>query len=385
MEAIMGNDSKREYITILRLRYSNSTKKQKSIILDEFCATFNHNRKYAIRVLQPPSDKAKTPKGRKKKYSPECEHHLRKLWMIMDQMCSKRMAAAMPMWIPFYEVDESLRKELLSMSPATIDRTLHPFRSELSRKLRSGTKPGRLIKNQIPIKPFDFNIQEPGFVEADTVAHCGNSLSGEFIWSITLTDIYSGWTENRAVMGKGSAGVLSSLKDMEKALPFPLKGFNSDNGSELLNYHILRFLKDKGVEHTRSRAYKKNDNCHVEQKNWTHVRQIFGYERFDQRELIPLMNEFYCSEQSLLQNFFFPQVKLIRKIRIGSKYKFTYSKPLTPYQRLMACEAISNEKKDYLKAIFDTLNPIELKSKRQEKIKNFLKVITKKFDQKNVA
>ena len=199
--------------------------------------------------------------------------------------------AASDWWLPcrcgchtmrasFGALEESLRSKLTSISAASIDRLLKPIRVQHPKGL-SGTKPGTLLKNQIPIRTTHWDITLPGFMEADTVAHCGNSLAGDFVWSLTLTDILTGWTECRATWNKGSSGVLEQIKAIEQALPFKLRGFDCDNGSEFLNHHLLRYFSEHPVKpvFTRSRPYKKNDNAHVEQKNWTHVRQLFGYER----------------------------------------------------------------------------------------------------------
>ena len=216
------------------------------------------------------------------------------------------------------------------------------------RKGLSGTKPGSLLKNQIPIRTDNWDINKPGFIEADTVAHCGNSLAGDFIWSITMTDILTGWTENRAVWNKGAIGVNKQVKDIENRLPFELLGFDCDNGSEFLNHHLLRYFTDRKnkVNFTRSRPYKKNDNAHVEQKNWTQVRHLFGYDRLDIKSLVEPMNDLYSNEWSLYNNFFRPSQKLIKKTKINSKYIKKYDKPKTPYERLLDSGILSEEKKN---------------------------------------
>ena len=250
------------------------------------------------------------------------------------------------------------------MSPATIDRYLKPYRSELSRHKHSGTKPGSLIKSKIPIQPMDWNVQCPGFAEADSVAHCGHTLEGSFVWSITLTDIFTTWTENRAVWNKGAKNTVAGVEDIEKNLPFPLLGFDSDNGSEFLNHHLINYFTCDNtlrVQLFRSRPYKKNDNAHVEQKNWTHVRQIFGYHRIDNPDVVDLMNDLYKNELSILNNFFSPSIKLIRKTRIGAKIKKEYDLPQTPYQRLLNSKTLSPEQLIRLDKLYVTQNPFKLK------------------------
>lgn len=361
----MSIELTREYLESIRVRYSSSKKFEKSLILDEFCKVSGLNRKYAIRVL---NSKPRTRKksGRKKTYCERCRFHLGKLWIKMNQMCSKKLVVALQEWLPFYEhptCDDEVRRLLLTMSASTIDRELKQYKARYLRSRRAGTKPGSILKTMIPIKPFDYNITKPGFVEADTVAHCGNSLEGQFAWSLTFTDVYSGWTNNRATWCKGSLGVVAGIQDIEKDLPYEFFAFNSDNGSEFLNNHLVNYFKSKGekINFSRSRCYKKNDNCHVEQKNWTHVRDIFGYERFDKKEIVSIMNQIYKKYHNPLLNFFVPQVKLLHKTRVGSRYVKKYSKPMTPYERLMECPEVSQEKKEELQKIKNSLNPFELR------------------------
>jgi len=373
----MSSDLRKEYTRVVWLRYQNANKKKKGLILDEFCATRCINRKYAIRLFSKVPTHFKNRPGRKKTYSDHAVYHLRRLWILLNQMNSKRLKEALPYWLCFYVASAEVKAELLVMSPATMDRKLAQFRATVARRRRSGTKPGSLIKNIIPIKPFDFEIRQPGHVEADTVAHCGGSLAGNFIWSLTFTDIFSGWTENRAVWGKGSKGVVDAIREIEKLLPFGILSFNSDNGSEFLNYHLIRYFGPEGEKKrhhqlmTRSREYKKNDNAHVEQKNWTHVREVFGYDRFSNPDQVELMNHVYREEHSLLHNFFYPQMKLKTKVRVGSRYKRTYTKAMTPYQRILACEHVSPEAKDRLTTLFKTLNPFKLRQQMQQKFKEF--------------
>ena len=232
-----------------------------------------------------------------------------------------------------------------------------------------------MLKNIIPIKSFDFKAHGPGHVEADTVAHCGTSLSGTFIWTVTFTDVYSGWTENRAIWSKHTDDVLSALIDFRQNAPFELLSFNTDNGTEFLSQNIMRYLScdenQRKVLFTRSRAYKKNDNCHVEQKNWTHVREIFGYDRFDDEGLLPLMNEIYTEYYNVLSNFFVPQLKLVQKTRIGAKYTRKYDSPMTPYQRLMQSPDLTVRQKETLKRKYESLNPFNLKAECQMAMRRF--------------
>ena len=243
--------SKRDYLESIRQRYRQAPRKMKGLILDEFCATCGYHRKYAIRLLRqpkrkPPAARVRKRPGPKSIYQQaELVTTLKRLWFDTDQMCSKKLKSAIPLWLPFYEqeygfVCESIKGKLLKASASTLDRLLRPSRVEHP-KGRCATKPGTLLKNQIPIKTSNWDVTRPGFFEADTVAHCGNSMAGDFVNSLTFTDIQTGWTENRAVWGRGSYGVIQNIKEIEKGLPFPILGFDCDNGSEFLNHHLLRY------------------------------------------------------------------------------------------------------------------------------------------------
>lgn len=379
----MGKKENRIYLHAIIRRYRRASRATKGVILDEFCSVCGHSRKYAIRILNhPPSTSTKRHVGRKPVYrDDEFLTALKRIWFASDQMCSKKLVSAIKLWLPFYgktfdPLTPGTRKLLLSISAASIDRALQPARVKL-RKGRCMTRPGTLLRNQIPIRTHHWDVTQPGFVEADTVAHCGNSIAGEFVWSLTFTDILTTWTENRATWGKGSIGVLNQIKDIESHIPFTLKGFNCDNGTEFLNNHLLRYFTDrpKVVSFTRSRPYKKNDNAHVEQKNWSHVRQLLGYDRLDQPELVPMINNLYANEWSLYQNHFCPSFKLVEKTRINSKYRKKYDKPKTPYQRVMESKHISKEVKQKLKAVHLTLDPFILKTEIERKLKRIFQLV----------
>jgi hypothetical protein len=381
----MGRKEKQAYLEKIRNRYRNSGKEKKASILNEFCTVCDYHRKHAIRLLGMPFRRLKKlkPRGRKSIYNiVEILEPLKSVWLTADQMCSKKLKEALPIWLPFYEKENGLLKnevktKLLSVSPATIDRLLKPIKVNQKRKGLCGTRPGSLLKNQIPIKTNNWDVTVPGFCEADTVAHCGNSLVGDFVCSITMTDICSTWTENRAIWGKGSTGVLKQVSDIERSLPFRLLGFDCDNGSEFLNYHLINYFgarpKEQIVQFTRSRPYHKNDNAHVEQKNWTHVRQLLGYNRFDKIFLVELMNDLYRNELSLLQNYFYPTMKLVSKQKINSKYQKNYDTPKTPYQRLLDSPHINNDMKQRIINTFNQLNPFALKRQITIKLNNIFK------------
>ena len=380
----MSLAEKRVYLEAIKRRYRLASRAQKSRILDEFCAVCRYNRKYAIRVLGRRRLKKRNKPGRKPWYDPAtllCP--LKTIWLAADQMCSKRLKVALREWLPHYEnehgnLDDVVRFQLYGISPATIDRLLKPFRIEYPTKGLCGTKPGRLLKTQIPIRTDNWDVTQPGFMEVDTVAHCGNSLAGDFVWSLTMTDILTGWTENRATWNKGADGVIKQVENIEKKLPFLLLACDCDNGSEFINHHLIRYLmkRDMPVKFTRSRAYHKNDNAHVEQKNWTHVRHLFGYDRFDNPELVNLMNDLYANEWSQYQNHFCPVMKLIEKKKINSRYYKRYDKPLTPYYRVLGSAHISKEEKDKLREQHKKLNPFELKRMIDTKLKHIFEFVS---------
>jgi hypothetical protein len=372
----MSRTSKKEYLLAIWDRYQRAGHRFKSKILDEFCQVCGYCRKYAIQLLnRKPMVRQKRP-GPKRKYNAALLEPLKALWLLSEQMCSKRLQAALPIWLPFYEqahgpLDPLLRQKLLTISPAAIDRLLKKVRTRYPGKGLSGTRHGpAVLKHHIPIRTDNWDIHQPGFLEADTVAHCGNSLAGDFVWSLTLTDIFSQWTENRAVWNKGAAEVLQQVQEVERALPFVILGFDVDNGSEFLTWHLWRYFLNRPapVDLRRSRPYKKNDQAHVEQKNWTHVRQLLGYDRIENSDLVPAINELYRT-WGLLHNLFCPTLKLESKTRQGSKTKRKYSKPKTPYQRLLDCSHLSLVQKTELEARFQQLNPIHLKNQLEEQLK----------------
>lgn len=373
--------SKREYLLAIWERYQRVGRRFKSKILDEFCAVCGYTRKYAIGLLSRKPRRRQRKPGPRRRYDRQVLEPLKVIWLAAEQMCSKRLKAALPLWLPFYEQEhgplvEPVRKKLLQISAASIDRLLKKERARYRGKGLCGTRPGGLLKHQIPIRTDNDDVDRPGFLEADTVAHCGNSLAGDFIWSITFTDIFCQWTENRATWNKGAEGVLGQVKDVEANLPFELLGFDVDNGSEFLCFHLWRYLLDRPrpVPLTRSRPYRKNDQAHVEQKNWTHVRQLLGYQRLEQPERVPLINELYRT-WGLLHNFFCPNLKLLSKTRKGAKTIRKYSPPQTPYQRLLESKHLSQEQKQKLQSRFQQLNPLQLKREIEQKLKLVLNKI----------
>jgi len=376
----MSPRSKKEYIEAIHLRYKNASRHEKSLILDEFWATCAYHRKHAIRILRRFKRFAK-PKVKKRGRSALYQNNeallklLKQIWLEANLPCSKRLKVILPLWLPGYlqlfgDVPPSVSQALLTISAATIDRILTPVRIHYKKRGRSTTKPGTLLRKQIPLNTNQWDESRPGFLEADTVAHCAEPLSGMFAYTIDCVDIATGWTEQRAVWGKGETGVLEQIKDIETMLPFPLLGFDCDNGSEFLNHHLLRHFTQRThpIRFTRSRAYHKDDNAHVEQKNWTHVRQWLGYQRLDQPNAVPLLNDLYRNEWRLFHNFFCPSVKLISKERIGSKTIKQHDAPKTPYQRIMDSPHIHHSIKLPLSKQLETLNPFMLRKTLETKL-----------------
>lgn len=373
----MTIELKRSYINIIKKRYTNSTKKEKTLILNEFCLTSNLSRKHAIRALNDKVNLKLTKPGRRAKYdSGEFLFHLVDLWELMGQINSKKMKVAIGLWLPFYkDVKPYIKSLLLEVSASTIDRLLKPYRNKTPKAL-SSTRPS-LIKNKIPLKLLERHVDYPGFIEADTVAHCGESLSGDFISTLTMTDLYSGWTENRALTAKTSEQVVKQMQRVESRLPFTMVGLAVDNGSEFLNHDLHGYLTGRKapISFVRRRPYKKNDNAHVEQKNFTHVRQLLGYERLEGEELVGMINELYQAYFNPLQNYFIPSQKLKEKERLGSKIVKKFEDPKTPYQRLMDSTYLTKLQKKKLKESYDQKNPIFLSKELNKKLKELFEYI----------
>lgn len=381
----MSGQSKKEYLATIKSRYKNAGKKEKEKILDEFCSNCSYNRKYAIRLLNAKDKRKKQKKksGRKKKYhNEEILAFIKTLWRSTNLICSKRLKTAIPLWLPYYEgeLSEGNRKLLLEISAATIDRLLEPIRKKYKKIGLATTKPGSLIKKQVPIKTNQWDEKKPGFIEADTVAHCGNSVAGQFVYTVNTVDIATGWIESRAIWGKGQKGCFEAIRSIEKTLPFKILGFDSDNGGEFLNWHLLSYFtkRKQPVKYTRSRSYQKNDNAHIEGKNWTHIRQYLGYMRFENPVIVDFMNDLYENEWSYYFNFFIPSVKLISKERIDAKQKKKYDLPKTPFHRLVESNILTAKKKKELIRRSKTIDPFKLQKILEMKIKNILRCVSEK-------
>jgi hypothetical protein len=378
----MSLSAKRESLARIHGRYQRAGRPHKTRILDEFCATCDYHRKSALRLLRRPlaAPGSRARPGPKRTYDPVVlVPVLKVLWLASDQLCSKLLKAALPEWLGYYErqhapLADDVQEKLRAISPAQIDRLLRPARVGQPKKGLSTTRPGTLLRHQVPTRGGPADTSQPGAVAVDTVAHCDDTTAGNYVNSLTFTELFSGWTENRAVWNKSSHAILGQLKELEAVVPFKMTSFHSDNGSEFLNWPLHEYLTGRPlkVPWTRSRAYRKNDNAHCEQKNWTHVRQLLGYERFGHPELVPLLNDLYGQEWSQYQNHFRPTFKLEKREKKGGKTVKTYEKkPQTPYQRLLGSAIIPEPTKERLRAEHARLNPFALKKSLEAKLKNF--------------
>jgi len=304
---------------------------------------------------------------------------LQRLYQACDFACGKRLVTLLPQWLAQHERQEGAYPEgqkprILSLSAATLDRHLRPVRRKLGVKGRCGTRPGSLLKTQILTRCGPWNEELPGFLEMDTVAHCGSSMRHAFVWTLTTTDIATGWTECRGVWNKQVTGIIDSLQDIDTHLPFTIQGLDCDNGSEFINRPLLRYVDhhpDKPI-FTRSRPYRKNDNAHVEQKNWTHVRRLWGYARIDNRDVLDAINDLYRNEVSWMHNLFMVHAKLIEKTRVGSKIRRRHDTPKTPLQRLLESGHGDPSRVAYYQNLQESLNPFELRDTIQRKIRDII-------------
>src|ERR1017187_1114359 len=352
-------------------------------MLDEFCLNTGYHRKYAIRLLNgPPPGKRKEarPRGRKPQYSPGVVSVLIGVWEAAGYPWSVRLKAILPNWMPWirqrYKPSAETERQLLRISARQIDRRLAGKKSQCKRRLYGQTKPGRLLKHHIPVKTDSWNVSTPGFAEIDLVSHSGNSGEGEFAYTLNLTDIQSGWTESCALLGKGQEGVQQAREEIPKGLPFELLGLDSDNGSEFINWHLQRWCKQKQIQLTRGRPYKKDDNAHIEQKNWTHVRKLLGWERHESRTAVAAMNDLYRHELRLWLNLYLPSVKLLKKVRVGSKVRRVYDAPQTPFERVLASSSAHPDQIATLKKLRASLDPFQLGKVIGRKIEGIYELAT---------
>jgi len=357
------------------------SRKAKSLILDEFTHLTGYNRSYASWLLRNTGKKVRLgrrvilvgdpkprPRGhRRPTYGPQVLGPLRKIWAIMDFPCGRRLKAILPRIIPKLEafgeieLEPETRELLMRISASTIDRGLAPERKSMQLKPRSRTKPGTLLKRQIPIRTFsDWDEGKAGFIEIDLVSHDGGFSRGDFCYTLVLTDVKTQWTEVIPVRNRAQVWVFEALKEASERFPFPLRGIDSDNDSAFINYHLLRWCEQNRITFTRSRPYQKNDNCHVEQKRRSVVRRYAGYFRYEGEEALGVLREM-GQVLRLYVNYFQPSMKLLEKVRQGSKVKKRYDDPKTPYERVLECEGVSEKTKEKLREEYEMLNPAALR------------------------
>jgi hypothetical protein len=372
---MMSQRSKREMIESIRPRYLKANKAGKQQILDEFIATTGYHRKYAIRVLKHgPKPKGLKKAGRSKVYKGEVVEALEKIWEIYGRICSKRLQPFLPEAVTVLErckeliLPEEIKTLLLGMSSATMDRCLKKARFSQPRHGLSTTKPGSLLKKAIPIRTFTpWEDEHPGFLEIDLVAHCGTTTEGTYLNTLTATDLATGWTECLALPNKTQLAVSQAISQLCLDLPFPLLGLDSDNGSEFINDTLFRYCQQEEITFTRSRPYQKNDQAHVEQKNWSVVRHTVGYDRFDRSDELALLQSIYL-DLRLYINFFQPVLKLIDKQQLDGKTIKKYDRAKTPYRRVLALDSISVEIKAHLSSQYVQLNPVALRNSIDTKV-----------------
>lgn len=374
---------KRAVAALKAAGYRQARKREKTKRLDELVELTHYTRRHARRLLSQHGKKVwikrqtkvvgdVNQRGRRVRpriYDDQVLAVLIKIWKMMDYICGKRLQPALAEIVTVLERHNELscpratRAKLLKISAATIDRLLRPERRKYELRSRSRTRPGTLLKHQIPIRTFsDWDEQRPGFAEIDLVGHDGGLAVGDYCQTLDLTDIATTWTETAGVKNKAQVWVFEALKKLRKNLPFPLLGIDSDNGSEFINKQLEQYCRDQKLTFTRSRPYRKNDNCFVEQKNYSIVRRAVGYGRFDTDQQLQLLNELY-SQLRLYTNFFLPTMKLLSKERVGSRVKKKYDPAQTPYQRVLATRQVSKADKQQLRAKYATLNPAALKRK----------------------
>lgn len=380
---MMSLKSKCELLEVVRPRYLKANKLEKQKMLDEFTCSTGYHRKHAIRVLknkvQVQNHLNRKTKTYKTIYCGEVVQALEQIWEIYGQICSKRLQPFLPEAIRVLErwqaikISKDTKGLLLKISSASIDRCLRPIRIKSPHGL-STTKPGNLLKKSIAVRTFtEWDAEQPGFMEIDLVAHCGDSVAGQFLCTLTCTDICTGWTDVTGLLHRSQQAVSEAIRRMRHRLPFPVLGLDSDNGAEFINDLLYQYCLDEKITFTRSRPYKKNDQAHVEQKNWSVVRHTVGYDRWETEQELALLESIY-DDLRLYINFFQPSFKLIAKERIDNKTIKRYDPAKTPYQRVLVRKDISLEAKARLAHIYVQLNPAELRRRIDQKTAKLWKI-----------
>ena len=370
MRRIMSLKSRQELVASIRPRYRQATRKEKQQILDEFVAATGYHRKYATTLLNQSATSGATAqssrKGRPRVYTPEVTEALVTVWQVANRICAKRLVPFLPELVNALErhghlvLSAEIRQQLLSISPATVDRLLAEVRGAGTSTVRGSSARSSFVKQHVPIRTFsEWEGARPGYMEADLVFHCGANVSGSYLHTLVLTDVVTGWTECRALLFREQQIVLQAIRQVRTQLPVPLLALDTDNGSEFLNQILFDYCEDESIIFTRSRPYKKNDQCFVEQKNGVIVRQFVGYERFEGVQACRILAQLY-DRLRLYVNFFQPSLKLKSKQRVGSRVIKTYDPAHTPYQRLQTAPQVPTDVKNRLTSQFMELDPVQL-------------------------
>ncbi len=363
---MMSPSARREYVRRMQPIYRGARgKKEKSRLIRQVSETLNCHKKHAGRLMRGPCPE---PEGRLRRREPvypeRLVHILQKVWAAAQHPWSIRLHATLPLWLPWIKLRWPLTDEeeelLLAMSAATMDRRLAAYKARLKHRIYGQTKPGRWLRQSIPIQTESWNVPEPGWTESDTVSHSGPSASGTFAYTFNQVDLFSGWVESVSMLGKYAEQVVLAAQEMREAMPFEQKGMDTDNGEEFINWELDRYCHKTGLKRFRSRPNKKNDQAHIEQKNGTHVRRLMGWDRYDTQEVVDAMNDLYRNEWRLLSNLFLPSVKLSRKIRVGSRTKRVYGAAKTPLDRLRDSGMGDKKKIEALYELRRKLDPFEL-------------------------
>ncbi|MBI4333265.1 MAG: transposase [Chloroflexi bacterium] len=383
----MDMHSRNEYVTVLKERYRQAKiRDEKSRILDEYCANTGQRRKHAIRRLRAADGPGDKPRGRRGiVYDGAVRAALAEVWEVFDHPCGQRLEPVLKTEVAKLremgelKVPDEVADKLVKISPATIDRKLKHQRETLHlARSRGGAGPAYLLKQKIQVRLTQWDTSKVGYLEVDTVFHCGSATMGQYINTVSATEISSGWWEGQAIMGKAQTRVFEALKGIRARTPFQWKGIDSDNGQEFINDILFRYCNGEGqLLFTRSRANHKNDNAYIEEKNWTHVRKVVGYLRHDTLDELAVLNDLYA-DLRLYKNLFQPVMKLVRKEKIGGRLKRKYDQPKTPYQRLIESGQLSDEEKEQLRQLHDRLNPVQLKRSIDAKLEQLYQAYQKK-------
>ncbi len=372
----MGKLSRADYFRVVRKQYQGATKKQKGELLDAAVQLTGLHRKVVQRHLRARVRRVRSVPKRPDRYSAETKQLVQELWHAANDICAERLQPFIPdllkKLLSCRELNPTVEaiEQALRISTATVKRIVAGEKHRSVVRIGGTTKPGSLLKRQISVRYGRWNETDPGWCETDTVAHCGETLVGTFIYSLNLTDVATSWSEQVAIMGKGERAAVTGIDAARMRLPFRLLGLDSDNGSEFINWHLERYTRKHHITFTRSRPYKKNDNAHVEQKNWTAIRQLVGYQRMDTKEQLELLNDLYQNEWRLYLNFFQSTMKVKQTVKDQKTGKKTrrYYEARTPYQTLMAHPHVSATQKAMLQSTYDNLNPLQLKAQIQRKL-----------------